>query len=182
MAKKVSNNSIDKIIKNVVKSSEEIEIGYGEERVSFVVSWDTDITRRMQSITDGISLAYNEDGEFIPAIASLSYAYALLSCFTNFKTEKIEKIYTLTQLTDVIEKIEGTLPSHVLKYFKVDYNECFNAYKERLNRLNNVDELCDSLTQLVSTFGGVGENFTSDTIDTALKNAEPQLSLVNKEE
>ena len=185
MAKKLSNNSIDKIIKAVTNTNVEIPIGCGDDDkpASFEVSWVTDIGKRMQSIMDGVSLAWDEDGDFLPAISSLSYAYALLSCFTNIKMEKVEKIYALTQLTAIVETVESVLPVRVLEDFKHDFSECFEFYKTKNNRLNNVDTLCGSLEELVSRFGNVVENITPETVDSLINTEpEPQLSLVDKDE
>lgn len=185
MAKKLSNNSIDKIIKAATKTNVEIPIGCGDDDkpASFEVSWATDISKRMQSIMDGVSLAWDEVGDFLPAISSLSYAYALLSCFTNIKMEKVEKIYALTQLTSVVEVVEKALPVRVFEDFKHDFNECFEFYKTRNNRLNNVDTLCGSLEELVLRFGNVIDNTTPETVGSLLNTEpEPKLSLVDKDE
>ena len=185
MAKKLSNNSIDKIIKNVAKTCEEIGVVCSSdgETVSFEVSWDTDIGKRMQSIMDGVLLAWDEEGNFMSPLSSLAYTYALLSCFTNIKTEKIEKIYALSQLTNIVEMVEEVLPSRVRKDFKKDFNECFNYNKNRNLRLNNVDEICSSVGEIVSKFGGIVENITPDTINTIFGTEDtPSLSLVNKDE
>lgn len=186
MAKKLSNNSIDKIIKTITKPYEEVTMFNDLEggEISFEVNWNTDIGKRMQSVMDGVSLAWNEDGEFMPALLSLAYTYALLSCFTNIKTEKIEKIYALSQLTNIIGVIESVLPERVYVDFKRDFEECFNYNKNKSLRLNNVDDISYSLGNLVSRFGSILENINPDTIDTLLNtdDGEAEPSLTDKEE
>ena len=129
MDKQVSIKNIEKIIKNNKYETSEISYKCGEDEVIITVNPCAAFSAWYRSIEMASAMLVDEDDKFIPSLISASYGIAVIACFTNIKTDNIDRVIDLITYTDIVSRIVEVLPNNVVKNFEKDF-EASVAYKK----------------------------------------------------
>lgn len=149
MEKKVSIANIDKIIKYNKFEDKVITYKCGEEDIEIVVNQTPAFTKKNESILSGVTMVISEDGTYMPVMKTSAYSYAIVSCFTNLKTDNAIKILSLTSSTDIVNKIEKALDSSVLSMFREDFDSVIESVVNKNSYDNRIGDFVGSLYKIV---------------------------------
>ena len=157
MDKKVSIKNIDKIIKN--NRYEEVEVSYpcGEEEITFSVIPCADYAAWYEAIETSANILVDDDGNYRPQLTSAAYGLALVSCFTNIKTDNANKIIELTMITDIVDLIEDALPGLMLKNFKSDFELTRKAKESEGSPLGRLGDFLAGAKELINNIASMPE-------------------------
>ena len=167
MSKQISNNNIDRIIKNCGYETSTLTYNVGETEVCVEVNPNTKLQKRINTIANGVSLSWIED-MFVEGMVYPAYGYSLLSCFTNIKTDNVDKVIQLVLSTDIVKDVEEKLPNTVLDNFSIDFFDSLDNKKAETNRLNNLDEICGVFVDIINKFGGLISNLNEERVGELL--------------
>ena len=132
MDKKVSIKNIDKIVKFNKYESKTVTYVCGDENIDITINPCVDYADWFSAIEEAMGIIFWDDGTYKPALSSSAYDYALVSCFTNIKTDNVNKIIELTKCTDIAEKIRNALPALIDLKFANDFEDAKKS-REQLN-------------------------------------------------
>ena len=152
MDKKVSIKSIDKIIKSNSFEKKEIVYKCDDEDVVISVTPCVSYGDWYEAIETSMGIIFGGDGEYIPALVSSAYEYALIACFTNLKTDNVSKIINIAKSTNLIEKITESIPRFVLNDF---YDDFMNTKSYRESQEHPVGKLIKLIEPIKGLFEGV---------------------------
>ena len=157
MDKKVSIKSIDKIIKDNKFEKREIVYKCADETVVVEVNPCVNYGDWYEVIETSMGIIFGGDSEYIPALVSAAYGFALIACFTNLKTDNVSKVIEIAKSTDIIERIELILPASVLKNFRDDFTSS-KSYKEaQIHPIGKIMKLIEPINGLMSGLDGMSE-------------------------
>lgn len=135
---KISINQIKEMTKHNKKEVETISVSVGDNNKDNITieinnspkceDWVSTIRIASMFVygsrygTGLINESIEEEPRRNPELYSVAFAYAVIRCFTNLKTENTEVIFDLVTQTDIYDAIVEKISASKLERFKEDYD------------------------------------------------------------
>lgn len=173
MGKKVTIESIDKIIKKCGFEKKVITYKCGDEDINIEVNPQVDIKDWADAINKGVSFIYDYrfdtevNGENIiyaknPEIYSVAYGFSLIKCFTNIKSENPIKVFNLVINTNIIESVCDIVGTNIINMFKIDFDKTVTL-SEKASVFNGiVTESVHRISDTANKLGDIIERFSEN--------------------
>lgn len=165
--KKISINSLDKILGTEVSEDKEIVYSLPDETsVSIMVKRKIpfqSFRAYVAQVVDSVFIELDDGILYVPENLELAYIHATLEYYTNIKSDmKIDKLYEfgMTELyRQIIEQVDSiqysTLRTAIDSAIEYRKQEILSSQKKQLRR--NIEKI-ENLTDSVAQFAGLFEN------------------------
>lgn len=157
MDKKVSIKSIDKIIKSNSFEKKEIVYKCDDEDVVIEVTPGANYGDWYTAIEASMSVIFGGESGYTPSLVSAAYGLALVSCFTNLKTDNVTKLIDLIRFTDIASRVEEALPASVLSNFRSDFESAKNYRESQEYPLGKMVGYIGFFKAMIESFGEMSE-------------------------